>query len=257
MNASRRDAWSAKLRWFAAEYLIVVVGVLTAFALSAWWQSRQDRDRETSYLHQLASELAATVALMNEADSASIPWERTHARITQAFYADSVTPGDSIYDRIGQSIVQPNMPTPVLGTAKALSSTGDLRLIENEGLRFEISTYVEVSELEAEKQLRYFDMFFAAVQGLAESLSPARLHTAYHPHFDFGSPAGVGSRAWFPEDLRGDRFSPTSEQLLGDRQLLGSVVAIANAHENARPFRDDHRKRARELLSQVDGEIAR
>ena len=49
-SSSKARMLIPKLRWFAAEYLIVVVGVLTAFGLSARLQSQQDAAKEREYL---------------------------------------------------------------------------------------------------------------------------------------------------------------------------------------------------------------
>lgn len=48
--------WRAKVRWFAAEYLIVVLGVLTAVGINAWWGARQDAAAEARALKRLAAE---------------------------------------------------------------------------------------------------------------------------------------------------------------------------------------------------------
>ena len=55
---AKRWDWRPKLRWFASEYLIVVLGVLTAVALNAWWQGRQDRALETRSLREVRDALA-------------------------------------------------------------------------------------------------------------------------------------------------------------------------------------------------------
>ena len=49
--------WRPKVRWFAAEYFIVVLGVLTAVALNAWWVGMQERDLETRSLRELRAAL--------------------------------------------------------------------------------------------------------------------------------------------------------------------------------------------------------
>lgn len=51
--------WKPKLRWFAAEYLIVVLGVLTAVALNRWNEGLQDRGHEQQYLQELVQDLEA------------------------------------------------------------------------------------------------------------------------------------------------------------------------------------------------------
>ena len=55
--ARTRWNWRPKLRWFAAEYFIVVLGVLTAVALNAWWVGTQERDVETQSLREIRSAL--------------------------------------------------------------------------------------------------------------------------------------------------------------------------------------------------------
>lgn len=54
MRTAERDArrweWRPKLRWFAAEILIVVCGVLIALALNAWWQGREQAREERRLL---------------------------------------------------------------------------------------------------------------------------------------------------------------------------------------------------------------
>jgi hypothetical protein len=50
-----------KLRWFAAEFLVVLAGVLAAFAVNAWWEHRQDRIAEQAALHELDNALAADI----------------------------------------------------------------------------------------------------------------------------------------------------------------------------------------------------
>ncbi len=55
----KRWNWKPKLRWFAAEYLIVVLGVLTAVALNAWWQGQQQNREEQRLLVSLLDEFTA------------------------------------------------------------------------------------------------------------------------------------------------------------------------------------------------------
>ena len=60
--------WRAKARWFGAEYLIIVLGVLTAVGINAWWGDRQDAAKEQTYLRQLAADLAETERIVAERD---------------------------------------------------------------------------------------------------------------------------------------------------------------------------------------------
>jgi hypothetical protein len=39
----RVSLWSTRLRWFGAEFLVVVTGVLVALGVQAWYESGQNR----------------------------------------------------------------------------------------------------------------------------------------------------------------------------------------------------------------------
>lgn len=51
--------WRSGLRWFAAEILVVVAGILIALALNAWWQGREQRRDEQRLLAALLDEFGA------------------------------------------------------------------------------------------------------------------------------------------------------------------------------------------------------
>lgn len=69
--------WRRSLRWFLAEFVVLVAGILVALAVSSWAQDRQDAKREQVYLRQLEVDLVA-----NEKDLAAMVEElagRTYA----------------------------------------------------------------------------------------------------------------------------------------------------------------------------------
>ena len=87
--------WRPKLRWFAAEYFIVVLGVLTAVAINAWWVGMQERDLEMQSLRELHAALTndlvdirSNIASHRRAD-ASARLLRAHLRAGGA-YADTL-----------------------------------------------------------------------------------------------------------------------------------------------------------------------
>ena len=53
--------WRKSGRWFAAEFLVVVTGVLVALAASAWWTARQEAIHEAQVLGRLHEESEAVV----------------------------------------------------------------------------------------------------------------------------------------------------------------------------------------------------
>ena len=120
--------WKARIRWFAAEYVIVVAGVLTAVAIAGWANRRQDIAHERAYLQQLRADLTTTESLLAAADSILAPRDRAGALFVQSFYAQDRAPSDSLAVWLYRSYWIEG-PRPVMGTAQALITTGDLRLL--------------------------------------------------------------------------------------------------------------------------------
>jgi len=128
---ARSIPWSR----LVAEGAIIVVSILLAFAIDAWWEARGDRVRGQAYLALLASDLRSTLG-NNErfgsvADSRSDP---ALARLVQAYYRPELPPEDSLTlwlnDAVTTSLVQPR-----LGTAQALVQSGDLALIRSDSVK--------------------------------------------------------------------------------------------------------------------------
>ena len=136
--------WRSKVRWLGAEYLVIVLGVLTAVGINAWWGERQDRTNEQEYLRQLAADLRETEQAMDAMDRYMLPFERAPRRLAQAHFLTQPPPRDSV---IAWAAVAPVYETvgPVLGTAEALVSAGDLRLIQDDSLRVAITAYLDDS----------------------------------------------------------------------------------------------------------------
>ena len=57
-----RSTWRGRIRWFAAEFLVVLAGILAAFTIDAWWAHRHDRIEEITALQELDSALAADIS---------------------------------------------------------------------------------------------------------------------------------------------------------------------------------------------------
>ncbi|MEL6772968.1 MAG: hypothetical protein AAFP18_18055 [Bacteroidota bacterium] len=138
--------WRPKLRWFAAEYLIVVLGVLTAVGLNAWWQGRTDRAQEQVYLRQLDADLDESLRVFAREDSiqeaVSTPALLT---VLGSWGSGTPLPADSIVHH-SRRIFTGRAVQPTTGTAEALVATGDLTLIRNDSLRNAITAYLGATE---------------------------------------------------------------------------------------------------------------
>ncbi len=161
----RRWNWKPKLRWFAAEIAVVVVGVLIALALNAWWQARQAAAGEESYLTLISRDLGQ---MMGELDE------------LRTFEENQVQGGFSAYQAISSedrsarnmAIISEVMSRLTLRRTMRLTnpayqdllSTGNLQLIRNRELRDGIVSFYEKTEREFEihnaNNLSYVDMMY-------------------------------------------------------------------------------------------------
>jgi hypothetical protein len=137
-----RPAWSSSLRWFLAEFLVVVAGILVALAVSSWAQGRADITREQSYLHQLLADLTTNERDLAEAVDFFDQRASASARVLHRFWQETPRADDAFVDDLSLPRTTRRF-RPVLGTAEALISSGDLNLIRSDAVRAAILGYVE------------------------------------------------------------------------------------------------------------------
>jgi hypothetical protein len=223
MSARR---WPRNARWFLAEFMVVLTGVLVALALNAWWGERQNRQLERAYLLQLHEDLAAS-----EADLSMIADEM----LTRALHSAAV--GHAFWDPAPASVdllMSLGMPLsstrtrPVLGTAQALVATGDLRLIRSDRLRSELMSYLEWSQARIDNIARFDETYYrpgvalinqrfdpAALSRLRDTAPDRRRDDAI---FALSMRPGTAGEAPFPVDL--GRILQDADVYRGYSQLL-------------------------------------
>ena len=57
-----KSLWPQRLRWFFAELIVVVAGILLALGLQSWWQGRENDARGIFYQHQVLADVKQTRA---------------------------------------------------------------------------------------------------------------------------------------------------------------------------------------------------
>lgn len=132
--------WHGGVRWFAAEFVVVVAGILVAFAINSAYESSKDRERETGYLRHLIADLHQTERLLGAAEAPNAAWDGSLDAFVASYRASSIPAPETVRRWIAD--IQYDNPVPVLGTAEALVQTGDLQLIEDLALRSAITTYL-------------------------------------------------------------------------------------------------------------------
>ncbi|HUG98947.1 MAG TPA: hypothetical protein VMQ83_07205 [Gammaproteobacteria bacterium] len=144
MSMHSQGNWKRSVRWFAAEFLVVVTGILVALALNAWWQDRQDAAREQVYLQQLATDLRTNEQLADVMLEYMNERIRLGGLLSEAIRARPLPSQDVmnvwLHEFLGVAPLYPRM-----GTVQALIETGDLNLIDDAALRTAIITTPESS----------------------------------------------------------------------------------------------------------------
>jgi hypothetical protein len=171
---AQRD-WRRGARWFAAQFVVVVAGVLVALALNAWWQERRDRARERIYLQQLVVDLAATETELAAAHRFFLDRAQASARVAQAFWRAERPAVETLLPSLSAPLSSRRY-RPVLGTIHALVATGDLGLIRSDALRTELMAYMDAAQAKIEDIQRFDETYYRrGVDRVREGLDPALL----------------------------------------------------------------------------------
>jgi hypothetical protein len=127
-------------RWFAAEFLVVVTGVLAALGVQAWYQARQDAGAEGRYLAQLESDLEVSQEMLRNAIAEDSMRLDANTKLITALRSAEAPP-DSSWLWLRHRLGFYSDPRPVLGTVNTLIQTGDIGLIRNVQLPSQVVAY--------------------------------------------------------------------------------------------------------------------
>jgi hypothetical protein len=220
---ARGPGWSPRLRWFLAEFLVVVAGVLVALALNSWANGRQDIAREQSYLRQLhadlgnnEADLAAAVAFLDERAAAS-------ARVLHRFWSQAPVADAAFID----DLMKPRSTRrfrPVLGAAEALISTGDLNLIRSDAVRAAILDYVESMRTHLDAIDRHDETYYR----------PAVVMLLQGPDIQQHSTPSAGDDRLRlrPNQVVRVPFPSVLDEMLSDRTVYDGYSFLLLAHRN-------------------------
>lgn len=165
----RRNA-SGALRWFAAEFFVVVTGVIVALGATSWWEGRQSQKREAAYLTQLLSDLERTQLLVSRSSEDMSEGDAAAEALVGSFDEAVPPPPDSLDRWILAAFGWRESPRMVVATAQALSTTGDLTLIRGDSLRVGIVAYLEIAREHEARNQSDFEFFRRAIQLMLQGL---------------------------------------------------------------------------------------
>ena len=165
-SAPRRWDWRPKLRWFGAEYLIVVLGVLTAVGINAWWSDRDARTRERLVLEDLREDFLFNKDEVQRIRGISARFLTLYDQLaTLSDDAIAGMPPDSVYAYV-ESIFISHTYDPVTGSLDALLASGDLGLLRDRALRERLPSFLEVLRDSDEEKQAAFDQVVQMLEGM-------------------------------------------------------------------------------------------
>ena len=128
-------------RRLAAEFAVIVVGVLVALAVDAAREARDERTQEAVYLEQLRADLAATADSLAKAISVEQRARQSADRAISALNSIRLPASDSLASWTAAATNSSAAFYPTMGTVTALVESGELRLIRDVDLRQGILEY--------------------------------------------------------------------------------------------------------------------
>jgi hypothetical protein len=143
-----------ELRWRSAllEGFAVLLGILAAFSIDAWWDLRSEQQDRRSYLVAITTELEANRELVLEDIRSLDAWIEQGKGFLDEVVAVGANPS---YDEVRNMVWEtgPNQTTPLLRAAvDDLVSSGGISLIESAELRRSIARYVRALDRDADEQ---------------------------------------------------------------------------------------------------------
>lgn len=248
--------WRRGVRWFAAEFLVVVTGILVALALQAWYEGRRSAEAERSYLAQLEEDMRGTERIVAEIDAQNQAGDLAGVRLMRAFYMTTPPPRDSILGWYVRSN-QYELARPVTATAEALVTTGDLNLIRSDGVRAAVATYLEASGRLVASQATYETEFLRASDDMDRKVDFAETIPASVPQARIDSVARANPMFPFPPGPRRRPFPVDTDALLRDREAHFAIGQMRSAKRNMADIRREMRESAQKLRVLVAAERAR
>lgn len=127
-----------KLFW---EGLVIVVSILLAFAIDAWWDDRKERIEEEALLTGLEIEFRANRETLEHQLAANLNMLDSITLLLQAARDGAWPEGEQTFDYAVSEMMRP--PTTDLGggVLRAVMSAGRLPLISNQELRYKLAAW--------------------------------------------------------------------------------------------------------------------
>jgi Tfp pilus assembly protein PilE len=135
---------------------VVVVGILIAFALNAWWEMRSASDREAAHLEALRSDLEANVRDLERLAGRQATVASASLELLRVARGEATASRDSI-DGLMSEVFSSNRFDASMGAYANLVSSGGLAQLRSPELRAALATFASMLDS------RYDEQFSTAI----------------------------------------------------------------------------------------------
>lgn len=131
----------------AAEFVVIVVGVLVALAFDQWRETLAEQRQGDFYLEALEGDLRADSTALEAAVVRARAVQASLVRFEEILGMDHVdVDPDSVARFVTSSTVANIDPSFATGTMRGLTASGDSRLLQDLGLRSQVLDYLSYTE---------------------------------------------------------------------------------------------------------------
>ena len=167
------------LGWAMREVALVVVGVLIAFALNAWWVARGVHDQEQVHLRALVSDFEQNAGRLREVSRREQRASESSLKLLEIAQINPIPSEETITPLLNLALSSSRFEA-VTGAYDALLNSGGLTLIHDTALRASLATFS--SEADARYSERFAEeLYVSFIREFAGQLQFANLVLKHTP----------------------------------------------------------------------------
>ncbi len=235
-------------RWgrVVAEGFVIVLSILLAFGIEAWWSERGERDAEAEALKGLRDDFVESLERLTSAGSDHVEVRDASVRLLAMTGPDADQPlPDLAMDTLVVALIAGPKVFPVTATYDALIASGRITLLESAELRRELARWsTAVVDLREEERDAFRQMDERLLPFLWDYVPVVTLDVNVHPRYE-----GV--------DLSPSRFSRRYRELLRSMYFENAVEERMNSSIRIIERLSVAENIAERVLTLVEGGLAR
>ena len=227
-----------------AEGFVIVLSILLAFGIEAWWSERGERDAEAEALQGLRDDFVESLERLASAKSEHIEIRDASVRLLAMTGPDAdPTVSDLVMDTLVMALIGGPKVFPVTATYDALIASGRIELLESAALRRELARWsTAIADLREEEQEAFDQMDQRLLPFLWDYVPIVTLDLNVHPRYE-----GV--------DLNQSRFPRRYRELLRLIRFENAVEERMNSSIRAIERSTEAENAAERVLTLVESEL--